>query len=377
MAYDAARSQVVLFGGVDATTRLADTWVWNGTAWADVTPASSPPARSDHALAYDSGRARVVLFGGGGASTYTQDTWEWNGSAWTNVTPATSPPARNGHALAYDAARARTVLFGGQMISGLYHRDTWTWNGASWTDVTPAGANPYARYTHRMAYDSGRGRVVLFGGYARSPTGVVLGAVQDTWEWNGSAWTEMTPGGFSPIARSRHAMTFDAGRGATVVFGGSAGETLQDTWAWTASAATEPALQFEASTLLARVALSAVTGLRVRAFAGGAYAPGGAADVGATLFGWTTHDPVLGPGAWLELASNASGVAAAQPYLGAPATTLIDWRAPSAAVARRFLVERDALIGLQLRPSGPMGPDPGGSRVALDYVEARVRYVNP
>ena len=33
MAYDAARGKVVLFGGYDGQTNLADTWEWDGQAW--------------------------------------------------------------------------------------------------------------------------------------------------------------------------------------------------------------------------------------------------------------------------------------------------------------------------------------------------------
>jgi hypothetical protein len=36
-----------------------------------------------------------------------------------------------------------------------------------------------------MAYDSDRGRVVLFGGWD------VTGAVSDVWEWNGRQWTRI------------------------------------------------------------------------------------------------------------------------------------------------------------------------------------------
>jgi len=45
-----------------------------------------------------------------------------------------------------------------------------------------------------MAYDSGRGKIVLFGGYAGS---AVLG---DTWEWDGASgtWDTRHPGGSKP-----------------------------------------------------------------------------------------------------------------------------------------------------------------------------------
>ncbi|MBK8232988.1 MAG: hypothetical protein IPK72_20990 [Candidatus Eisenbacteria bacterium] len=88
-------------------------------------------ARQGHALAYDSARGRTVLFGGVEVSSYVSDTWEWDGSNWTRQNPAVSPPARSGHALAYDSARGRTVLFGGFYAvagNGSYLSDTWEWD---------------------------------------------------------------------------------------------------------------------------------------------------------------------------------------------------------------------------------------------------------
>src|SRR6266496_225453 len=54
MAYDAAQEQVVLFGGVDCSlgNEFNDTWVWDGTTWTQVFPASSPSARESD-MTYD------------------------------------------------------------------------------------------------------------------------------------------------------------------------------------------------------------------------------------------------------------------------------------------------------------------------------------
>jgi len=70
-----------------------------------------------------------------------------------------------------------------------------------------------------MAYDSGRGRTVLFGG---------TGAGADTWEWDGENWTQMADLG--PPARSDAAMAYDTHRNQTALFGGSNG--MADTWGW-------------------------------------------------------------------------------------------------------------------------------------------------
>ncbi len=233
LVYDSARGRVVLFGGRGPYIGdLADTWEWDGTAWVNVTPASSPPSRSRHGLAYDSARGRVVMFGGeseppSATPVLYTDTWEWDGTAWVKVTPAVSPLGRGSPAMAYDTSRGRVVLFGGYTLSLL--TDTWEWNGASWVDVTPALIPP-VRWSHALAYDSARGRVVLFGGSSEaSSSGKRL---DDTWEWDGAAWSNVTPA-VSPPARYSHALAYDSARGRVVLFGGyGSGGALADTWEW-------------------------------------------------------------------------------------------------------------------------------------------------
>ena len=147
---------------------------------------------------------------------------------WVLKTPVTSPPAREGHAMAYDSARGRVVLFGGTDGNGPLG-DTWEWDGHSWVQRTPA-TSPTARYGHAMAYDSARGHVVLFGG-GGSPGE----SLADTWDWDGSSWVQRTPA-TSPPARTGQGMTYDSFLGRLVLFGGQgpapnyAGR--RDTWEW-------------------------------------------------------------------------------------------------------------------------------------------------
>jgi len=228
MAYDSARGRVVLFGGHDGTHALNDTWEWDGSTWTQRRPATSPPARSRHAMAYDSARGRVVLFGGNFGPGIS-DTWEWDGTNWVQRTPATNPPARYGAAMAYDSARGRTVLFGGW--GNEYLSDTWEWDGNDWVQRSPSAAPP-ARFYHAMAYDIARNRVVLFGG-STSTNGV--NPMSDTWEWDGNAWLQRAPA-VSPPARSTHVMAYDPARGRVVLFGGSGGGFRSDTWEWDGNA---------------------------------------------------------------------------------------------------------------------------------------------
>ena len=134
-----------------------------------------------------------------------------------------SPPVRTYHAMAYDAGRGRLVLFGGDGDS-LPLGDTWEWDGSYWTQLSPL-ASPPARYWHAMAYDAERARVVLFGGVVGSRHG-------ETWEWDGARWTQLSPP-VSPTARYGHAMAYDAARARVVLFGGTAsGAWYGDTWEW-------------------------------------------------------------------------------------------------------------------------------------------------
>jgi len=178
MAYDAARGQVVLFGGYDAglDVELNDTWVWDGTNWTQKSPANSPSPRSSHAMAYDAARGQVVLFGGWGRYGPLNDTWVWDGTTWTQKSPANSPPSRDVHAMAYDAARGQVVLFGGHDGNQPGRlNDTWVWDGTTWTRKSPA-SSPSSRFGHAMAYDAARGQVVLFGGWDNN-------SLNDTWVW--------------------------------------------------------------------------------------------------------------------------------------------------------------------------------------------------
>jgi hypothetical protein len=130
MAYDAARGEVVLFGGYDYTfltsVLLNDTWVWNGTAWTQrsSTTATIPAPRIAHGMTYDALRGEVVMFGGYDSDPLN-DTWVWNGATWT-IHAGAGPTARSGHAMAYDAARAELVLFGGR--NNGEKNDTWRWH---------------------------------------------------------------------------------------------------------------------------------------------------------------------------------------------------------------------------------------------------------
>jgi hypothetical protein len=132
MAYDSARDRVVLFGGAVGlplpTAVFGDTWEWNGATntW-QLRSSSGPSPRYAHRMAYDSATGRVVLFGGGNLTTNLADTWEWNGTTWTQIAGA-GPSTRAAHGMTYNTDQNRTILFGGYNGGSLLG-DTWTYQG--------------------------------------------------------------------------------------------------------------------------------------------------------------------------------------------------------------------------------------------------------
>ena len=80
IAYDAATSTVVLFGGDNGFIPVVynGTWIWDGTTWTRQFPTTSPAARLGASMAYDAATSNVVLFGGEPATGPAfGDTWTW------------------------------------------------------------------------------------------------------------------------------------------------------------------------------------------------------------------------------------------------------------------------------------------------------------
>ncbi|MEZ5963215.1 MAG: kelch repeat-containing protein [Planctomycetota bacterium] len=176
MTYDEAHALTLMHGGTrDGQSALDDTWAWDGAQWHRLEPPRRPPARAFAAMAYDPIRRQVLLYGGttDDGDTLLDDTWVWDGSTWRAVESSPRPPARCKHALAFDSDRGRMVLYGGSQ------RDTWEWDGERWFDVSPRRTNPGKLESPGMAFVREQHRLLLIGGDGRS--GVA-------WAWDGRAW---------------------------------------------------------------------------------------------------------------------------------------------------------------------------------------------
>ena len=121
--------------------------------------------------------------------------------------------------MAYDPATGNMVLYGGfgnLTASNIYAvalRDTWTWDGTTWTKLSPA-TSPSASSNVSMAYDPATGSMILFGG-----TYTLTARFNETWTWDGTTWTKLSPT-TSPPAAVGASMAYDPATGNMVLFGG-------------------------------------------------------------------------------------------------------------------------------------------------------------
>ena len=196
----------------------------------------------------------VVTLAGGAAQAANPSYVAWtqaNGSAngCTTTCPA-SPAPRAANVVSYDGATDQVMLFGGLGAGFGNLNDTWSWNGTTWTQVADAAdsgctttctASPPARAASSMAYDPQSNQLILFGGDGGS-------LLNDTWDWNGTSWTQMADGGDpgcttactgSPGPRSGAAMAYDPSIGKLVLFGGLS--PSNDTWTWDGTSWTQVA----------------------------------------------------------------------------------------------------------------------------------------
>jgi N-acetylneuraminic acid mutarotase len=245
MVYVAGSTRVFLFGGVQVDSGLNDTWQYNPAIdfWTNVNPAGEvPSARAGHFMAaYGVDRLEVpdviLLFGGlQPDQTLLNDTWSYEPatSTWTELSPdGEVPSARAVGSMVYDRGTGKVVLFGGVQADGSFLDDTWTYDCISgdWSQLSIAGEVPSARVNHSMVYDSGAGRVVLFGGAQADDT-----VLNDTWAFDSAAstWTKLSPPGEIPPARAAQAMAYDSDTGKVVLFGGRRADktALDDTWVY-------------------------------------------------------------------------------------------------------------------------------------------------
>ncbi len=166
--------------------------------WTQLFPSNSPSSRERPATATDGN----VLYMYGGQSGTTTSTyanfWSFDGSNWTQLsaTGAACGP-RAGAVMAWDTARGKLVVFGGNGAGGVwtaYETTTWEWDAVNgWAQMAPATVPDGRWLTGGGAYVPGVG-VVFHGGNAKDSLGATY-ISNETWAWNGTNWNLLTNSG--------------------------------------------------------------------------------------------------------------------------------------------------------------------------------------
>jgi Galactose oxidase, central domain len=238
MTYDASDGYVLMFGGSSKN----DTWTFSDGRWTELSPPLSPSIRVWAPMTYDAADGYVLMFGGQGSGTEHRllDTWTFHAGLWTNRTSSVgAPPSFSyGSSMAYDSEDGYVVLYGGGR-GGTFTNATWTYVAGHWTNITrTAGTAPACRFDASMADDPAAGYVVLFGGNGHPNGGcfTVGEPVQlnDTWEFSGGRWTELSPA-TSPPARWMANLAYSTTGGYLMLFDGVSAQNfaLADTWEYT------------------------------------------------------------------------------------------------------------------------------------------------
>ena len=182
MAYDPDRFYHLLFGGVNGSAGLDDTWTFAGGAWTREQPVSSPPARWSAAMTYVGPPVNgIVLFGGlEGYVHMFDDMWVWDGIDWQPVIASggLSPPYLFGHSIAWDVDRL-LVTGGYADINETPNKTVWSFHfdgarSGRWSQEPDTyGCYASVKPGAMMSYDRSQKLKVFFGGIENGPDGII------------------------------------------------------------------------------------------------------------------------------------------------------------------------------------------------------------
>jgi hypothetical protein len=237
MTYDPVHKVVLMWGGYTDHGQGADFWSWNGSNWTQIRPAVFPTAEDNQGwafpapiLTYDTQHHNVVLIrNNGGHPSYPlpgPDVWTWNGSAWAHPAVANRPALWGTGA--YVPALGGILMFG---VNTLQAPETWLFDGSSWSK-RPSVLSPPAQQLDDSP------PMVYFGA---SRTAVLIGDVGDIWAWDGSDWAKQRASATLP-KRAGYSVSVDSVHGALLTFGGdgplggNAVGAINEGWTWDGTA---------------------------------------------------------------------------------------------------------------------------------------------
>lgn len=236
LAGDPLDNSLVLFGGCSRLVSngtcigfLADTWLFAGVHWRQLSPTTTPPARAGAAVAWDPLTTSVILFGGEGASGLLNDTWSFSKGAWSKVQPAISPPPELGASMTWDSADSELLLVGGTGSASFPASPAgWTFASGQWHRVSSATAPPLWEFPY-LSPNPLAGGVILEGGLA-DPSSIP--STGQSWLFSGGTWSNGTgPSASTPAGRAWGIGGYDPITFEPILYGGGGTNwTSSDAW---------------------------------------------------------------------------------------------------------------------------------------------------
>jgi len=229
--YETYQKAVFLFGGSTDSGAQSDLWTYDGKSWTKMTPAISPPARQLGLMAFDKAKQEFVLFGGMSATRQPLgDTWILKAGEWKQ-SMATGPSPRASACMAYQDDLASVFMYGGYVNDHAIN-ELWSWKNGVWKNLTTPAGPP--RIHASLSYDQTRSRMLLFGGFNDSVR------TNELWEYADQQWSEiLSRDNNIPSPRAEHRSVYVPGYG-LFIFGGVIGPDPntrrrgQDTWIYNA-----------------------------------------------------------------------------------------------------------------------------------------------
>lgn len=230
-----------------------DAWVWNGTSSKQIGLTGGvytgpqghqfSEVRAQNAAGQVTGSSYRDIDADGGA--FGRDAWVWNGTTTTQI-GLTGPDYINTTGSPYSEALFQNNV--GQ-VAGYSSRgggrDSWVWNGTTTTQIGligPGYTGPGGVRDSIARSQNGAGQVAGFS-QRYSDAGFLRG--QDTWAWNGTTTTQISPSGgvYTSGNGSQHSEMYfqnDAGQvvGISNRYAGMDGNG-QDAWAWNGTTTTQ------------------------------------------------------------------------------------------------------------------------------------------